>query len=313
VQTQAQSAAPRVSVVIPCYNQGHFLTQAIESVRMSSITDVEVVVVDDGSTDETSTIARASGVTCIRQSNAGLARARNRGLDAAAGAMIVFLDADDQLAPGALDIGVAELSARPECLLVFGRCRTVDPGGRVISDDDDVSPQIERDHYLELLRGNYIWMPALAMLRRDAVAAAGGFDPSVNAAADYQLYLHLARKGGLHDHGQVVASYRRHDANMSRDSARMLRESLTVLRRQRQFVTGDRQLEAAYRDGVRHWREYYGDELVNEIRADVRSRRWLTALRKGSTLARYHPAGMLHHAQKKVALTAGGEPRTRSG
>jgi glycosyltransferase involved in cell wall biosynthesis len=305
------SVAPRVSVVIPCYNQGRFLGAAIESVGLSSVRDVEVLVVDDGSSDDTPDVARAAGVTCLRQGNAGLARARNRGLDAASGTMIVFLDADDLLMPGALDIGVEELSAHPDCALVFGRCNTIDPAGRIAA--NGMSPRIERDHYLELLRQNYIWMPALAMLRRDAATAAGGFDPSVNAAADYQLYLHLARKKGIYDHARPTALYRRHDTNMSRNSALMLRESLTVLRRQRPFVSGDRRLEAAYRDGVRHWREYYGDELVDEIRADVRSRRWLSALRKGLTLAKYHPAGMLHHAQKKAVLAAGGEPRTRSG
>src|SRR5215217_62523 len=94
---------PLVSVVIPCYNQAHFLKEAIESVLKQSYAHYEIVVVDDGSTDETSEVASSyEGVRLIRQENRGLAEARNTGIKHSEGDFLVFLDADDRLLPEAL-------------------------------------------------------------------------------------------------------------------------------------------------------------------------------------------------------------------
>src|SRR5215211_9350661 len=93
-----------VSVVIPCYNQAHFLGEAIESVLSQSYRNFEILVVDDGSTDNTSEVAsRYERVRIVRQENRGLSGARNRGLREAKGEYVVFLDADDRLLPGALE------------------------------------------------------------------------------------------------------------------------------------------------------------------------------------------------------------------
>jgi len=86
---------PLVSVAIPCFNQARFLNDAIASVRRQRYAPVEVVVIDDGSTDETGQIAAAAGVQLYPQRNAGLSAARNAGLERARGEFIVFLDADD--------------------------------------------------------------------------------------------------------------------------------------------------------------------------------------------------------------------------
>jgi glycosyltransferase involved in cell wall biosynthesis len=100
-----------VSVVIPCYNQAHFLSEAIESVASQTYEPTETIVVDDGSTDDTSHVADVHGVRCVRQENRGLAEARNTGLRASSGDMLLFLDADDLLAPDAIDAGVSASSA----------------------------------------------------------------------------------------------------------------------------------------------------------------------------------------------------------
>ncbi len=97
---QSTNGPPRVSVVIPCYNQGHFVHEAIESVLAQTYADYEIVVVDDGSTDQTSeVVSRYPGVRCIRQRNRGLPAARNRGIQESQGEFLVFLDADDRLLP----------------------------------------------------------------------------------------------------------------------------------------------------------------------------------------------------------------------
>ena len=98
---------PLVTVVIPCYNQAHFLGEAIESVLSQSYRNFELIVVDDGSTDETSEVAsRYERVRLFQQENQGLAGARNRGLGEAKGEYVVFLDADDRLLAGALEAGL---------------------------------------------------------------------------------------------------------------------------------------------------------------------------------------------------------------
>src|SRR5918993_3738999 len=124
-------AGPLVTVVIPCYNQAHFLTEAIESVLSQSYPNFEVVVVDDGSTDDTSEVASRypQKVRLIRQENRGLAGARNTGIGHARGEYLVFLDADDRLLPKALEVGIEQLEAHPECAFVSGHCRWISGDG----------------------------------------------------------------------------------------------------------------------------------------------------------------------------------------
>ncbi len=209
--------------------------------------------------------------------------------------------ADDALAPGGLDMGVAELAAHPAAAFVFGRCRMMAADGTLVATGNE--PRVERDHYRELLKRNYIWMPATVMFRREDIERVGGFDPSVNAAADYSVYLRIARTRPIRDHGQVVAFYRKHGGNMSGNATRMLQESLTVLRRERPFIEGDPALLAAYYEGWKHWRNFYGAEVAQEIREDVHQRSWTRAARKAAVLSWLHPRGLGQQAARKVATT----------
>lgn len=295
---------PLITVVIPCHNHASFLREAVVSVRQAGPADTEIVVVDDGSTDDTVAVASAfPGARCVSQPRGGLARARNRGLAESRGRLVVFLDADDLLLPGGLEAGLEAMSANPSAGLVTGRCRIVAADGRPLPTHEQ--PRIERDHYRELLRHNYIWMPAAAMFRREAIERIGGFDPSVDAAADYSAYLRLARSHPVHDHGRLVACYRQHGGNMSGNASRMLQETLTVLRRERPFVQHDPALLEAYYQGWRHWRELYGSLLVDEIRRDLRTRKWPRAARKAATLGWLHPRGLVRQAAHKAKLTLG--------
>ncbi len=128
-----QTSRAPVTVVIPCFNQGRFLASAIRSVQAQSYEPLETIVVDDGSSDETAEVATAAGTRLIRQSNLGVGAARNAGLSSAAGEFIVFLDADDELLPGAIDSGVAFLDARPETSSVVRQCYSMDIDGRPLT------------------------------------------------------------------------------------------------------------------------------------------------------------------------------------
>ena len=114
--TLSQPETPLVSVVIPCWNQARFLGEAIQSVLRQTYGNTEIIVVDDGSSDETSIVARSfPGVRCIGQKNGGLASARNTGLSASRGDYVIFLDADDRLLPIAIQAGLNCLAQHPQC------------------------------------------------------------------------------------------------------------------------------------------------------------------------------------------------------
>ena len=293
-------AAPLISIVVPCFNHGHFLAECLGSVDTSL--PAEIVVIDDGCTDDTpavlATFETSHGFRSVRQQNAGLAQARNRGMRESRGEYVVFLDADDRFVPGALDVAAAALDEHPECAFVVGRCTMMDHDGTLLT--TPVPPRIVRDHYRELLRRNYIWMPAQVMFRREAVERAGGFNPRVDAAADYELYLHIARHHPVHDHGAVVAHYRRHATNMRGNAARMLRETRQVLRSQRPFLEGDEASLAAYHEGLRLWQEFYGAQLADEIRTAARHHDWMTAASRTATLAELHPRGVWQYLTRKA-------------
>src|SRR5215211_2313466 len=162
---EQKGAPPLVSVVIPCYNQAHFLSEAIESVLAQSHPNFEIIVVDDGSTDDTSEIAaRYPEVRLVRQENKGLSGARNAGLAHSEGEYVVFLDADDRLLPEALEAHLEHLEAHPECAFVSGPCRRIAADGSPLP--TPLRRHIEGDHYLVLLHRCYIWPPAVVMFRR---------------------------------------------------------------------------------------------------------------------------------------------------
>ena len=290
-------SSPAVSVVIPCFNQGRFLCDAIASARSNAL-QPEIIEVDDGSAEDVSAITTA-GVTCIRQENQGVVAARNRGLAAAHGEFVVFLDADDRLLPGALDTGAAALTGDPDCALVWGRCVMMDEAGSLL--DTPVSPRVDGDAHAAFLRNNYIWTPAAAMLRTSVVREAGGFAHGFDAAADYDLYLRVTRRYRARDLGQAVAGYRRHAGNMSGSAARMLRDTLAVMRRHKPH---DAQLIAEWRAGCAMWRDFYGTQLVEEMRRDLRKGAISNMAAKTLTLARLAPTVLWRETRKKAALTA---------
>lgn len=285
---------PLVSVVIPCYNQGCYLGDAIRSASAHAVR-VEVIVVDDGSTDHTAAVARSlPNVLLVRQHNRGLAAARNRGLRAASGDFVIFLDADDRLLPGAVDLAARVLMAQAECAMAYGRCLMMGPDGRPWPTPD--VPIVRSGHHAALLQTNFIWMPGAAIFRREAVIAAGGFGQGFDGAADYDLYLRISRTHVIHDHGQAVAAYRRHDASMSGAAARMLRDTLAVMERNEPEPGSD--LHRSWLDGYARWQDFYGTALVEEIRRDVHERALADAWNKTVVLARLAPAVMLRELRR---------------
>ena len=258
---ERSSRSPPVSVVVPCYNQAHFLGEAIESILAQTYQHFEVVVVDDGSTDNTAAVASTyKDVRYVWQPNAGLSAARNTGMYSSNGTFIVFLDADDILLPCALEAGLACFKSHPECGFVYGGHRVIEIDGSLLWQKVPCLHH-DDDQYLELLRVNHIAMHGTVMYRCDILKAAGGFNLSLAACEDYDVYLRIARYHPVYCHREVIAEYRQHGANMSRGAALMLVTSLAVLRAQRAHLGGNADYIRAYKEGLKNWRGIYGVQL----------------------------------------------------
>ena len=283
---QSSMQEPLITVVIPCYNQGHFLAQAIESILSQSHKNVEIIVVDDGSTDNTREVAgRYPSVQYIYQQNQRIAVARNTGLKHSTGDYIVFLDSDDYLCEGALAENLAYLQEHPEYAFVAGDFQYVNTDGSVIT--PAVPHRITRNYYLELLKRNYIGMPGVVMYRREIVEAVGGFNtsPRCYGCEDYEMYLRISSHCPVFCHPKIVASYRRHGNGVSNKPGLMLQSALYVLESQWPIVQAKGpEYHAAYRRGQNTWRNLYGPDLLLLILRNIRSGRWKDSYRNAQIL-----------------------------
>jgi glycosyltransferase involved in cell wall biosynthesis len=297
----------RVSVVIPAYNQAQFLAEAIESALNQDEPPLEVIVVNDGSTDRTAAVVAAfPSVRLLSQANHGLAAARNAGLAVCRGEFIVFLDADDRLLPGALRIGARLLAADPSLGFAAGHSRFVSRDGTPQPTNQPL--RNGDDGYLSMLLRNRIRNPAMVMFRRQILDVVGGFDSNVNACADYELYLRITRDHPVVFHDDVVADYRKHGQNMSDDARVMLREVGIVIRRQRPYLVTPAHREA-YRAGLLNAQSSYADRLVNQIRARIRTGTgWGRTLADLITLLWWRPVAIIEHARRKLRVWRGVRP-----
>jgi glycosyltransferase involved in cell wall biosynthesis len=235
------SANPTVSAIVPVYNGARFLAYAVASARHQSVPPQEIIVVDDGSTDGTSEVARdlAGAIVYVRQANAGPAAARNHGVARATGEWVAFLDADDQWRPDKLAVQLAVIEKYPEVGMVFGDAahvsghRTVFRSmfeknglvGSFLGEGPMLPTAFER-----LLHCNYI-PTSSALVRRGIFEEVGGFDPALRYVEDLDLWFRVAarhRVGFVHD---VVVDYREHGANTSGDVEAMTKAALDVMKK----------------------------------------------------------------------------------
>ena len=252
-----------VSVVIACYNGERYLQETIESALAQSHPAVEVIVVDDGSTDGSSEIAQRFPVRYIHQENRGLTATRNLGISVSRGDYVVFLDADDRLRPKAIETGLRVMAEHPECAMTVGDHLFITRDGAYLSGSRKAS--LRSSHYEELLKSNFIEMISSVLFRRSVLVEIGGFDTTLRVAEDYELYLRIARVYPICCHAGLMAEYRMHQTNASHNSELMLGMTLQVLRRQGQYVRSDRRRLFAFLAGLRNWRKQYGRQLALEL------------------------------------------------
>lgn len=252
---------PLVSVIIPTYNHGRYLTEAIKSVWLQAYPATEIIVVDDGSTDDTKEIVKnIGGIKYIYQSNQGLSAARNTGIKNSNGKLLVFLDADDWLLKDAIKINLHYLDQDNTLAFVSGAHEKVfvDKGVSI-----DEIQEVTGDHYINLLQGNYIGMHATVMYRR-WVFNEFLYDANLKSCEDYDLYLSITRRHPVLHHKQKIAAYRLHGSNMSGDIAMMLSTTLRVLARQKNNLRTPQE-EMAFANGQAIWKQYYCTLLYEKL------------------------------------------------
>ena len=186
-------APMRVSAIIPCYNYGKYLARAIDSILAQTYAVSEILVVDDGSSDNTREVATSFGdrVRYIYQQNAGRAAARNHGIREATGDWVALLDADDWWLPEKIGLQAKALAAQPEAAVVYTSVRCQDPDGGTINwratDPDRLWPALR---YANCVTGS----ASAVLIRRDVLLAEGGFDESLRECEDWDCWVRLARK-----------------------------------------------------------------------------------------------------------------------
>jgi hypothetical protein len=205
-------SGPAVTIVIPTFNRVEWLRGAIDSVLAQDYDDLELLVVDDGSTDGTPELVslferhHQGRFRAIAQANAGQATAINRGWDLARGELVGYLADDDLFAqPGAVSRLVAELIADPGCVVAYPGYHLIDADGAIL---DTIRP-IEYSP-LDAVRLHDTVIGPGALIRREAVAATGGWDPGLRWIGDLILWLRLAGHGSLRRVDEPLASWRRH-------------------------------------------------------------------------------------------------------
>ncbi len=237
-ETSPPAPTPAVSVIIPAYNSAVFLSLAARSVLAQSLRALELLIVDDGSTDQTPTITAALAdedprVRVLRQENGGTARARNRGYQASRQSpYVAFLDADDSWDDTKLQVQVEFLDSAPEVVGVGSYMHYVSSTGRVLGRTGQV---VSPHDQARVTRGELFPFPISSLvLRRTALERAGPFDESFRhpGAEDLEFYSRLARCGPLACIPMVLGSYRIHPGSaMARERLRINREARFVRQR----------------------------------------------------------------------------------
>jgi glycosyltransferase involved in cell wall biosynthesis len=228
----------KVSIIIPAFNQGRYLAQAIESALNQTHKDLEVVVVDDGSTDNTSDIAANyipdSRFQFIRQPNRGVGAARNRGIEESSGVYLTFLDSDDYFHPEKVEKQAQIMDENDSLGFVYCDIITVDGESTPVATQYSVGAvrrELSGNIFNSLMLGGY-FPPHTVMVRRSALLSAGIFDLELGGHADYDLWLRLAGRGETAYYlDKKLAYYRQSPNSMSQDSAHMTATRLAALRK----------------------------------------------------------------------------------
>jgi len=314
-QMEAMNSSESISVVIPCYNAAAWITATLRSVFAQGWSALEVIVVDDGSTDES--VARVKRefpqVRVLQQQNAGVAAARNAGILAAEGHWIAFVDADDHWLPGKLQAQMELLRSRPDARMAYTAWATwesldAEPSSSML----DAVRQQETDLtkwdgpsgwiYPELLLGCSVWTSTV-IAHKDLLRELGGFDRALKVGEDYDLWLRTSRMTPILRVKRPLALYRLHPSSLTKQTPVANYEAAVVERAlMRWGYTGpdgrSADVKAVAQSLARTWNAFGAANL----KAGCTKSAWGSA-RKALELDRWH-GGSWKLAIKAVAMAA---------
>lgn len=256
----------KISVIIPAYNAEAFIAETVRSALSQTYPDVEVIVVDDGSTDDTlgSLNEFADRIRVHRQSNAGVSKARNAGVGIATGSWIAFLDADDLWAPTKL----AQQSAYSDIPMCFTDRYNIGARGDVPELQSDSTPMQGGDLFEPLLvRGNFITLSTV-LLRRTLFDEMQGFYSGLHGTEDWDLWLRIAERHPIAFCPEPLVSYRFHPGGLSRNHRQMAQERIKVIAR---ALSSDRGRQLPWRTRQRIWSETLRTNAADANRAGARA------------------------------------------
>jgi glycosyltransferase involved in cell wall biosynthesis len=294
-------------VVIACHNEAAYVRESIESVLAQSVPAYEVVVVDDGSTDDTAGIVRSiPGVALASLPRGGVSVARNYGWRSTSGEFVIFHDADDRLLPNAIEAGLDAFALHPECGFVYGFARFIDASGASIG-TAHAARRVTNANYEFFLAGSPPAPASAVMFRRAGLEAVDGFRVEQELAQDVDLYLRVARSFPVFCHEVTITEYRRHEGNASaRSPARTLRAAHATLERQRAEIRDEPRLLAALEDGKRYFNDILGESVANEVFQLLRAGRMRKALGVMPVALRCAPRSLLrvsvHYVRRLPAI-----------
>ena len=265
------SGSPRIAVVIPAYNSSAYIAAALDSILSQSRPADEIMVVDDGSTDDTAAVAAGvnSKVVVVRQKNAGSGSARRCGMEATTAEWLLFLDADDILCQPALEKLLAALRPHPTAALAYCTAELWSPGADVPSCADTLGSLDGNNAWGGLLYRNSIRTPGCVLIRRAALVEAGGWgtDPELKGNEDWELWLRLAENRPFVPVREPLLKYRVHSQAFSSDRRKMYRSMFAIFSKQRSRWKGSPARRRAVDAGEWHNCKY----VLNEIWSGARS------------------------------------------
>lgn len=265
---------PKISIVIPVYNAACHLTETLDSVLAQTFSEWELILVDDGSTDDSAELCerfveRDARIRLVRQANGGVVVARNRGIAEtdADSEFVILIDHDDLWETNALQVLHETLMARPDAVAAQGLNSYIDACGNsttgltggvlgperqgILNNRLAAWPSDAPTTFSVLAYANHILTPGQVLIRRSALRAVGPFDPVCRPADDWDIWLRLSRLGDIAFVNRVVLRYRVHEGNASRHRRAMDQAEWTVRRKMRHAAQNTAEQQHAARIGCR--------------------------------------------------------------
>ena len=281
---------PIVSVIIPTYKHRDLVLATLASVFAQTLTDYEVIVVNDGSPDDTAAVLRplaeAGRIRYIEQENQGQGAARNRGLAEAQGEFVALLDDDDLWPPDKLAWQVAALRAHPDAVMVYGFSQSFgEAEGKLWPDENGPGEDVLK----AFLKENRITSPGQTLIRAEALQNIGGFDPKLWGVDDWDLYIRLAAHGSVLFENSLGLHYRLHSANASKNLWQMYQNVRLLLDKHKVKL----QQYEMYHSGRQNGRNLFANEYVQLAQCERQAGEWTRARRMLWTAARIRPGIVL--------------------